>query len=147
MANNDKRPLPVFCFKVNLDIPGFDAAKDAAFFKSVSGLRYETEVVDVKAGGVNQSTFRLVGATKWANLTFKQGFTASSNLLTWRDQWINGKGSRASGSIELLDSAGNSQRKWSFVDGWPCKWEISELDASKSEIAIETLEIAHHGLK
>ncbi|MBK7536080.1 MAG: phage tail protein [Myxococcales bacterium] len=146
MANNDTRPLPVFCFRVNLDIPGFDVNKDAIFFKSVSGLRYETEVVDVKAGGVNNSTFRLVGATKWANLVFKQGFTASSKLLEWRNKWLAGSGSRASGSIELMDSAGKSQRTWRFVDGWPCKWEISEFDASKTELAIETLEIAHHGL-
>ena len=29
---------------------------------------------------------------------------------------------------------------------WPCKWEISEFDASKSELAIETLELAHDGI-
>lgn len=146
MAQNP-RPLTVFCFKVNLHIPGFDGSKDAIFFKSVSGLRYETEVVDVKAAGVNNSTFRLIGATKWSNLVFKQGFTSGSKLLAWRDQWIAGTGSRCDGSIDLLDTAGNTQRTWSFVDGWPCKWEISEFDASKTEIAIETLEIAHHGLK
>jgi hypothetical protein len=26
------------------------------------------------------------------------------------------------------------------------KWELSELDASKSEVSIETLELAHEGL-
>ena len=30
--------------------------------------------------------------------------------------------------------------------GWPCKWEMSEFDATKSEIAIESIEIAIHGL-
>ena len=27
------------------------------------------------------------------------------------------------------------------------KWELSELDASKNEVAIETLELAHEGLE
>ncbi len=142
-ATDNTRPLPVFCFKVNLDSVGVNEL----FFKSVSGLRYETEVVDVKAGGVNNTTFRLLGSTKWANLVFKQGFTRSSKLLQWRDEWLAGNCKRTSGSIELLDTSGKTQRKWTFVDGWPCKWEISEFDASKTELAIETLEIAHHGLK
>jgi phage tail-like protein len=37
--------------------------------------------------------------------------------------------------------------EWSFTRGWPTKWEVSELDASKSELSIETLEITHEGLK
>jgi phage tail-like protein len=144
-ATNDTRPLTVFCFKVTFfNVPNVNPV----FFKSVSGLRYETEVVDVKVGGVNHSTFRLMGASKWGNLTFKQGFTTKSGLLKWRDEWISATGAknRSNGSIELLDTAGKPQRTWSFIDGWPCKWEISEFDASKTEIAIETLELAHHGL-
>jgi hypothetical protein len=27
------------------------------------------------------------------------------------------------------------------------KWELSELDAAKNEVAIETLELAHEGLE
>ena len=50
-----------------------------AFFKSVSGLRYETEIVPVREGGANDTTFQLVGATKWSNLVLKQGFTGSSD--------------------------------------------------------------------
>ncbi len=142
MADNDKRPLPVFFFKVHFDSVGVNDI----FFKSVSGLRIETEVVDVRAGGVNNSTFRLPGATKWSNLVFKQGFAKDSSLLTWRDEWIQSRGRRTTGNIQLCDTAGTLKAKWSFVDGWPCKWEISEFDAGKTELAIETLEIVHHGL-
>ena len=91
MANRSigdrKDPLPVFCFYVELRIPGHDTAK--AFFKSVSGIRYETEVVPVREGGVNDTTFQLPGATKWSNLIFKQGFTGSSGLLDWREDWMS----------------------------------------------------------
>lgn len=137
---NRKDPLPVFCFKV--DLGGMEA-----FFKSVSGLRYETEVIPVREGGANDTTFQLVGATKWSNLVLKNGFTNNSTLLKWREEWINGKGRRISGTITQLDTALTPKAEWQFSRAWPAKWELSELDASKSELAIETLELAHEGLK
>jgi phage tail-like protein len=48
--------------------------------------------------------------------------------------------------ITQLDTALNAKAEWKFHRGVPVKWELSELDASKSELAIETLEIAHEGL-
>ena len=55
---------------------------------------------------------------------------------------------RVDGTIIQLDTTGlKPMATWNFVRGWPCKWEISEFDASKSELAIETLEIAHEGLR
>lgn len=138
-------PLPVFCFKVQLDI--YAKGNAEAFFKSVGGIKYETEVVPVREGGVNDTTWQLLGATKWNNLVFKQGFTADSQLLKWRSEWIAGTYNRiATGTILLLDTALKPKAKWTFRNGWPAKWEISEFDASKSELAIETLEIAHEGI-
>jgi phage tail-like protein len=142
---NRKDPLPVFCFKVELNLGGAEAA---AFFKSVSGIKYETEIIPVREGGANDTTFQLVGGTKWGNLTFKQGFTGSSALLTWREEWMSGsKFSRIDGKIIQLNTKLDPVATWSFVRGWPCKWEIGEFDASKSELAIESLEIAHEGIK
>ena len=144
MARKD--PLPVFCFKVQLSINEGDRAD--MFFKSVSGIKYETEVVPVREGGVNDTTWQLLGATKWNNIVLKQGFTQDSKLLAWRDKWLTGaERTRVNGVIILLDTALKDKAKWTFKNGWPCKWEVSEFDASKSELAIETLEIAHEGIK
>ena len=150
--NSSKRrdPLPVFCFLVDLKLG--DAAEQA-FFKSVSGLSYETEVVEVREGGVNDTTFKLVGAMKWKNLVFKQGFTIlneqqPSNLLKWREQWMTGEAmNRVTGKVTMLNTALTPMATWTFYRGWPVKWEVGELDASKNELAIETLEVAHEGLK
>jgi phage tail-like protein len=112
----------------------------------VAGLRYETEVVPVRAGGVNNTTYNLVGATKWTNLVFKQGFTKSSALIKWRQEWMTGTMRRIGGTITQLDTQLRKHAQWTFDRGGPCKWDIAEFDASKSELAIETLEIAHDGL-
>jgi phage tail-like protein len=138
-------PLPVFLFRIKLD--GMDEAS-SGFFKSVSGLRYETEVIPVKEGGANDTTFNLVGATKWSNIVLKQGFSGDPALIKWREEWITGTYTRRDGVIQQLYGPSlEVKASWRFFKGWPCKWEISEFDASKSELAIETLEIAHNGIK
>jgi len=135
-------PLPVFCFKVVVSNVGGEA-----FFKSVGGLRYETETVPVREGGQNATTYHLIGATKWSNIVLKRGFTKDSGMITWRESWLGRAGTRvAEGVITQLDTALNPQAQWTFYNGFPVKWEIGEFDASKSELAIETLEIAHEGI-
>ncbi len=146
---NRRDPLPVFCFLVSIDIADAREAPAQAFFKSVSGIRYETEVVPVREGGVNNSTFQLPGATKWSNIVLKQGFTGSSALMNWREAWMTCQPEnmiRANGTITQLNTARKPMAMWSFFNAWPCKWELSEFDASKSELAIETLELAIDGL-
>ncbi len=145
-ASTDRKdPLPAFCFRVTISITGCSDGK--AYFKSVGGLKYETEVQDYRAGGVNHSTYKLVGATKWPNLVLKRGFTGDKSLFDWREAWLKPSGTktRATITIEALDTQLNPVTTWTFQEGFPVKWEMSEFDASKNEIAIETLEIAHHG--
>jgi phage tail-like protein len=52
---------------------------------------------------------------------------------------------RFSGTITQLGPNG-STAKWVFTGGWVCKWEGPDFDATKNEISIETIEIAHEGL-
>src|SRR5262249_26271609 len=140
-----KDPLAGFCFKVTFtDLGGIVET----YFQSVGGIRYETEVVPLRAGGANDPTFNLVGGMKWGPLVFKQGFTKDSGLLKWREQWTkSGPKKRSGGSIIQLDTTMlNKMAEWKFVRGWPSKWEVSEFNATKSELSIETLEISHEGI-
>jgi phage tail-like protein len=144
-------PLTSFCF--SLQIEGLIESNEA-FFKSVSGLKSESEVVPFREGGLNGHTHQLIGATKWPNLVLKRGFIGSANykLIRWRQNWtrdaIEGEKplKRRKGQIIQLDSQMNRVCLWKFLDGWPCKWEGPDFDASKSELAVETIEIAHSGL-
>src|SRR3954468_8418916 len=96
-------PLPGFCFLVRFT--DLDGTVDT-YFKSVSGLRSETEVIPVRAGGANDTTFNLVGGVKWGPIVLKQGFTKGSALLAWREQWLSpGPMTRSSGIIIQLDTA------------------------------------------
>jgi phage tail-like protein len=142
-------PLTAFCF--SLQIAGIVESGEA-FFKSVGGLKSESEVVPYREGGLNSHTHQLVGAIKWPNLVLKRGFVARTGykLLEWRQSWVADDPRvqliRRSGKIIQLDSQMQEVCSWVFYDGWPCKWEGPDYDASKTELAIETVEIAHSGL-
>ncbi len=152
MSTERQDPLTTFCFRVTLEtVPGL--VNKQAFFKSVTGLQSEAEVVDYGEGGMNGTTHRLVGRSKWPNLVLKRGFckgTSGQALMKWRFAWLDDAAGtplkRISGVIEQLDSKLNAVCTWKFTGGWPCKWVGPEFDASKQELAIETLEIAHEGL-
>lgn len=148
MAKRAFDPKTTFCFRVKFDFGDFKNGE--AFFKSVGGLKYETEVVDYKQGGENLTTRRLVGATKWSPIVLKKGFCGDpKDLIAWKKTWMDDGMTplkRASGKIIQLNSDLSEVCSWEFVGGWPSKWELTEYDASKAEIAIETLEITHEGL-
>ena len=38
-------------------------------------------------------------------------------------------------------------RAWAFTRGWPVKMSGPDLDAPSAAVAVETMEIAHHGLR
>lgn len=59
-------PLPFFGYSVKITGPLGEAT---AFFKSVTGLKSETEITDYQEGGITGFTRKVVGVTKWPHLT------------------------------------------------------------------------------
>ncbi|HKE47461.1 MAG TPA: phage tail protein [Rhodanobacteraceae bacterium] len=116
-------------------------------FSEVSGLTTDTNVIEYREGNEGQGTVRkLPGLMKYNNVVLKRGWTKDRSLWNWRKQVIDGKTKRASGAIVLLDEARQPALRWEFREGWPSKWEGPALNGKTSEVAIETLEIAHEGL-
>lgn len=131
-----------YYFAVELD------GVESAFFRSVSGLKSEAEVVSIQEGGVNTYEHKLIGRTKYPNIVLKQGF-ADATLWNWRAQFVGDDSTpfkRFSGTITQYGPGGAKAHQWQFERGWICKWEGPEFDASKNEISIESIEIAHERL-
>ena len=137
-----KDPLTAFLFALKIKDLGIDKEEGTAFFKSISGLGVETEVVDQVQGGNTAFVHKLVGQRKFKNLILKQGFTSDDRLWKWRFE-----PKRVDGSIYQLGPDLNPVCRWDFKRGYPAKWDGPELDASKSDLAIETIEIAHEGIE
>ena len=116
-----------------------------AGFSEVSGLSTETAVIEYREGGDRTPARKIPGLTKYSNLVLKRGLTQDRALWDWRKTVIDGVVRRANVSLVLLDDARQPVARWNFRDAWPCKWEGPALNAKSSEVAIETLELAHEG--
>lgn len=138
-SRND--PFPAFRFEVKLD------EMPPAGFSEVSGLQLEIEVEDYNEGGQNSFVHKLPGRTKQTNLTLKRGIVDRS-LWDWYYDLTQGKMKFRGGSIVVREpSGGQVAMEWHFERAFPAKWVGPELNATQNNVAVETLELCHHGLK
>ena len=134
-------PFKSYSFLVEID------GIASAAFKSVSGLGAEAEVIEYREGADPLSSSRkLPGRVKYPNVTLKRGLTISRDLWDWWQTVVNGPVDRRNVAIVLLDDSRTPVLRWLLRNAWIARIEASELDASKNEIAIESIELAHEGL-
>lgn len=134
-------PLLNYKFRVECD-----SIIEAAF-SEVSGLNIEIETEDYAEGGVNDFVHKLPKGVKLQNIVLKRGLTASGKMWKWIGDSINGKFDKKNLGIILVDKKGKDKWRWTVENAFPVKWTGPELKASSPEIAIETLELAHTGIK
>ena len=116
-------------------------------FSEVSGLQAETEIEEIREGGVNDYVHKLPKITKYPNITLKRGITDCDTLWKWHQDVVNGKVERKTVFVVLMDGEGNEKWRWSFERAYPVKWQGPDLKADSSAVAVETLELAHNGIK
>jgi len=138
-----ERKDPYLSFRFLVEIEGLVVGG----FSEVSGLQAETQVEEYREGGVNDFIHRLPKETRYPNLTLKRGITDSDVLWKWHQDVVNGKVTRKSGYIVLLDSEGNESWRWNFIDAYPAKWVGPDLGADSNTVAFETIELVHNGIK
>ena len=140
-APNRNDPFKNFSFLVEID------GVTTAGFASVSGLAAEAEVIEYREGADTLTSSRkLPGRVRYANVTLRRGLTTNHDLWEWWKTVRDGTLQRRTVAITLLNDAREPVLRWRLREAWIAGIEFSELDASKNEIAIETIELAHEGL-
>ena len=87
------------------------------------------------------------GLIKSGNVTLKKGIFAKDNKFwDWFSQINLNTIKRETVTIQLLDEGGNATMVWTLTNAWPTKVTGTDLKAEASEVAVETLEIAHEKL-
>jgi phage tail-like protein len=137
-ARND--PFTNFNFLVEID------GITQAGFQECSGLDSTTEPIEYREGGVNNTVRKLPGRTTYSDISLKRGLTDSDELWQWRRSVVEGQIERKNLSIIVLDAGGEETLRWNVVEAWPTKWEGPSFDARGTDVAIETLTIAHEGI-
>lgn len=134
-------PPPAFKFWVEIE----EIA--VAEFKECSGLRMERAVETVEEGGVNDRVTLLPGRNKYSNIVLKYGVMDSNALWDWYQEGLyDGKVKRVDFAIVLRNVQGQEAKRWNVAGGFPVKWEGPSLNVESNQVAVDTLEIAHHGL-
>jgi phage tail-like protein len=60
---------------------------------------------------------------------------------------VNGKFKQTTVRVILMDSEGNEKWQWEFYDAYPVKWTGPELRGDSNTVAVESIELAHNGIK
>jgi phage tail-like protein len=141
MAWARKDPLTSHSFLVEID------GVASAFFKEATRFGFESEVIEFRELGNPLSSHKLPGRVTFSNVTLKRGLTTSLDLWNWRQAVVDGNVQRHDVTITLLDGTGKPLRSLRLREAWPMKWEMSELDASKNDVVIESITLCHEGFE
>jgi phage tail-like protein len=141
MTANRKDPFLGFNFAVEIE------GVVTAGFSEVAGLQAEVTVHEYQEGGVNEYIHKRSGPVKYpSNLVLKRGIADATDLWSWYCDVLQGNVERKNLSVVLMNSAGEEKRRWNFQNAYPVKWVGPDMRATASEVAVETMELAHEGL-
>ena len=135
-------PLVKFSFQVKWD--------DAEFiFQEVTGLSSETQVIEYRGGSSPvYSTVKMPGIQKFGNVTLKKGmFKGDKNLWDKYNLIKMNTYKRATITISLLDESQGVAMSWTLTNAFPTKITVTDMKSDGNEVAVETMELAHEGLK
>ena len=129
-------------FRYKVEIDGLDAGG----FSEVTGFDASIDVMEYREGDMVQTPMKIPGLKKYGNITLRQGLADSMVLYEWIAEGVNGAVNRKTITITLLDEEEAPAASWQVINAWPMRYTAPDFNAASSEIAIETLEIAHEGM-
>jgi len=136
------RPDPLRGFRYLVEIDGLVSGA----FQRVRGLSREVRHESYREGGVNEYEHKLLTQVTYPVVVLERGL-ALDDLWTWALAAADGDVTRRTLRVRLQDESGAAAWAWRIENALPVKWSSSDLDASASHIVIESLELAHHGLR
>jgi len=135
-------PLPKFSFLVEWG--------DARFgFTEVTGLERTIEPIEYREGSAKTfSKLVMPGMETNSKVSLKRGtFQGDTGFYNWFDTVQMNTAERRDMVIKLLNENLEPTMVWRLSNCFAVKYQASELKSDGNEVAIETLEIAHEGLK
>ena len=132
----------------------------AGYFKSVSGMSIQTEVVGGRVSKVDAFTLKAAVRPstdpaflkanprsalqhKVAGRLLLHGLVLDQRNGHLLQHWLNPGAPRIptpAGQIVMTDQSGRPVRRYNFYEAWPCKWYVPDMDGSKNvELAVGRL--------
>jgi phage tail-like protein len=135
-------PLPKFHFQV-------EWGGTRVGFTEVTGLDVETETIEYREGASPEyRKIKMPGLQKNSNITLKRGTLAADNeFFQWWNTASLNTVQRRDLNVALLNENHDPVMVWQVKNAWPTKITSTDLKADGNEVAIESIELAHEGVK
>ena len=148
-------PLTKMNFLVSVD-----EVSGVAAFNEVTGVEATVDVIEFRQGNSSSlAPVKIQGLVKHGNVTLKMGYTRDQDFKTWIQNCVSerrGETPRRNVTIEMIDINEGAPQSivesvsgtltWILKDAWVTKYNGPDLNASTSEVAIESVEIAYEEL-
>lgn len=160
MAYNNKAGMAYPLTKMNFLVTVSGVSGTAAF-SEVSGVEASVDVIEFRQGNSSSlAPVKIPGLVKHGNVTLKFGYTLDNAFKTWVQECVSetrGEMPRSDVQIEMIDINGGAPQSivnattaggkiWVLTNAWVTKYSAPDLNASTSEVAIETVELAYEEL-
>lgn len=133
---------PLRGFRFLVEIQGITSGG----FTRVKGLSREVKHESYREGGVNEYEHKLITQVSYPVVVLERGL-ALDDLWAWAQATADGDVTRRTVWVRLQNEAGEKLWAWQIEYALPVKWTASDLDAQNSAVVMESLELAHHGLR
>lgn len=142
-----KYPFKKYNYEVQID--GFTSA----VFSEISGFDMSIDVIEYRDGSDKlKSPRKMPGLTKYGNVTLKWGMTDNTEFYEWVAGIADGSKSQPEDriktvTINLQNDEHEPIASWVLSGAWPCKYTVTDFNASSSEVAFESIELTFEEMK
>jgi phage tail-like protein len=132
-------PAVAYMFKVKID------GQELGLWNSFEGLAMETTIEAREEGGNNQFVHQLPGRLKYGNVRISRPIGPDSSKVA---AWLSGMAGGVRRTTAVITALGPDNREvvsWSLDGVVPVRWTGPSFSVESLKVAVETLELAHHG--
>ena len=143
VTNGLSSPIRGFRFTANFEGLGTTS------FKEVQGFSTEVDSTEYREGGFGYLTKRkLPGLVTYGDITLTKGLYSNPILYNFFNDYLEGSNfTPVNAVITVFNNAAEPTASWSVINAWPKQYSSTDLNAEDSSILIETLVLAHEGIK
>ncbi|WP_373496441.1 phage tail protein [Aquiflexum sp.] len=113
-------------------------------FQEVSGLEMQMNMESIIEGGQNRFTWQLPVRAQYSDIVLKRGMFIGSGILMWcKNAFENFVFEPVNIIISLLNEHHVPIQAWYVVNAIPKKWSVSNFDAEKSSLVVESITLSY----
>jgi phage tail-like protein len=124
----------------------FDTSNEDTDWQSVKGISKSLDTTVIHSGGDSQSAYYLPNHTVYEDLVLERGLISKNgDLYKWCQEMIDSGGGCITKivpktlKVALMDASYDSLYTWQFNNAYPVKMGISEFNAEKDAVVIDSM--------